>query len=127
MKNNYIKEILEKKPYYVKMNYSDTVWKDFKLMLDDDVYKDDYKYVEIKTPIYFFNINKQYVYKKDISDKMKKMFIEKLETLLEVADNLVDIINEIDINSSNSDDELQLKKRKIKIRELLVKSGIVKI
>ena len=105
---------------YKTMNTGDKHWGFHRREVEKH---DDINFIDVEKPIYFKITDKQYFFDPDNAGKLKKHLERGLTELLEGAESLIDAINDLNIKTANTDGERLFVERKIKIRELMVKSG----
>jgi len=105
---------------YKAMNATEEYWNRHRQEVEKH---DDIDFIDIEKPIYFKVTDKQYFFDPKNAGQLKKHLEYGLTELLEGAEALIDAINELNIKTANTDGERLFVERKIKIRELMVKSG----
>jgi len=105
---------------YKTMNTGDEYWELHRKEVEKH---DDIDFIDIEKPIYFKITDKQYFFDPNNAKQLKKHLEHGLNELLEGAEALIDAINDLNIKTANTDGERLFVERKIKIRELMVKSG----
>jgi hypothetical protein len=105
---------------YVTMNCTESHWEEYKKEIEK---QDEINFVDIEHPIYFKVTDKQYIFDPNNPNKLRKHLEHGFNELLKGADALIDAMNDLDIKCANTDNERLFVERKIKLRELMLKSG----
>ncbi len=117
-----IKDELDIKVYarnYHTLNMTNESWSLYKDQIDDI---DDIDSIEIKKPVYFKVTDKQYIFIPDKTKQLRKHLSESLDELLEGAESLIKSIEELN-EKSLPEEELNIRSRKQKIVQMLLKTG----
>ena len=104
---------------YETINVTDKYWKLYEESIKDI---DGIDCIVVDKPIYFKISDRQYFFIPGKTKTLRKHLYKSLDDILGSAQSMIDAINDLE-TKGGSEEENELSKRKIKLREMLIRIG----